>query len=665
MSSRPSAEVRQVNEELKALDSITDSALSTLELPALLDALLDRLLLVMNADAGAILLEKDGWLAESAARGFAPGEAPPPALETSSVTRRFHSTGAPRFFADLRGETAPGRSFLREQGVASVAAVPLKANEHLVGLLYVGWRTLHGEDSHDLRLLKIAADRCASAIVNSRLYEELKEARAEADRTNERLTLALSAAELGVWEWDIAARRLVWDEPHARFFGVASPGVSDRYADLERLIHPDDRARLRKTIQGAKEGEPFAPEVRIVRPTGEIRWLSVRGQLHRDAEGRPARLVGVTADVTTERHLAEERELILMRERGARRQAEAAERQIVSILERVTDAFVALDNAWRYTYVSRKAAEIFARRPEDLVGKHIWTEFPEGVGQPFHLAYERAVKEQVPIFFEEYYPPYDKWFENRIYPSPDGLSIFFSDITEKKKMDEKLRATNEQLRALTARLARAREEESARISREIHDEMGQMLTALKLDISGIRSRLSRLPGDEARLLHTRAEEVAGLAEQLQRSVHRISEELRPAALDHLGLEAAVESHLAALREKTGMEASLSGGLGERRLPSAVETGVFRIVQELLTNVVRHAGASRVGVELHASESALTVRVADDGRGVRPEDLSAPRALGLLGMRERAALLGGTFEIGARASGGTEAVVSLPLEKGAP
>ena len=107
----------------------------------------------------------------------------------------------------------------------------------------------------------------------------------------------------------------------------------------------------------------------------------------------------------------------------------------VNLLERVSDAFVALDTSWRYTYVNDRAAELFGRRPEDLLGRHIWTEFPEGVGQPFHLAYEKALAEQVFIEIEAYYEPWGRWFENRIYPSPDGISIFFHEISDRKRAE--------------------------------------------------------------------------------------------------------------------------------------------------------------------------------------------------------------------------------------
>src|SRR6185295_8933899 len=127
-------------------------------------------------------------------------------------------------------------------------------------------------------------------------------------------------------------------------------------------------------------------------------------------------------------------ELDRLRQRVA--ELEAAHAETKNVLDRVTDAFVSLNDLWQYTYVSPKAAELFGRKAEDLIGKHIWTEFPEGIAQKFHPAYYRALADQVPLFLEEYYPPWDRWFENRIYPSKNGLSIFFTDITVRKKSEE-------------------------------------------------------------------------------------------------------------------------------------------------------------------------------------------------------------------------------------
>ena len=127
-------------------------------------------------------------------------------------------------------------------------------------------------------------------------------------------------------------------------------------------------------------------------------------------------------------------------------EARAGQAQIAEVLERITDGFVALDREWRYTYINRRGAEFFGRLPEELIGKHIWIEFPEGMGQPFQLAYERAMVEQVPIQIEEYYAPWNRWFENRIYPSPEGISIFYQEITERKRTEATLEENEERLR---------------------------------------------------------------------------------------------------------------------------------------------------------------------------------------------------------------------------
>ena len=124
----------------------------------------------------------------------------------------------------------------------------------------------------------------------------------------------------------------------------------------------------------------------------------------------------------------------------------AAWQELRNILERVSDAVVGLDRDWRYTYVNQQAAELFGRRPEDLIGRHIWTEFPEGVGQPFQIAYQKAMAEQVFIQMENYYEPWNRWFENRIYPSPNGLSIFFHEITERKQAEQAAQESAELLK---------------------------------------------------------------------------------------------------------------------------------------------------------------------------------------------------------------------------
>jgi PAS domain S-box-containing protein len=173
--------------------------------------------------------------------------------------------------------------------------------------------------------------------------------------------------------------------------------------------------------------------------------------------------------------------------------------QLANILDRVSDAFVALDKNWCYTYVNQQAASLFGRRRDDLIGRHIWTEFPEGRGQPFHLAYEKAMTDQVFIQMENYYQPWNRWFENRIYPSPEGLSIFFHEITE-RKLTEQAASENAELLAgqnrvleLIARGAPLRESLDT-LLRVLEAQCSEMLCSiLLLDSDGIHVRHGAAP----------------------------------------------------------------------------------------------------------------------------------------------------------------------------
>jgi PAS domain S-box-containing protein len=159
-----------------------------------------------------------------------------------------------------------------------------------------------------------------------------------------------------------------------------------------------------------------------------------------DATQRADRAVPEWADPRLKTLVAE---LIRRRQR-----AEAMCETLTRVLEATSDGFVALDAEWRYTYVNGHAGQMFGRNPESLVGKHIWTEFPEGRGHPFHLAYERAVREGVPVQIEAYYPPYERWFENRIFPYAGGVAVFFQDVTARHLAEERLRESEQRYRSL-------------------------------------------------------------------------------------------------------------------------------------------------------------------------------------------------------------------------
>ena len=359
-------------------------------------------------------------------------------------------------------------------------------------------------------------------------------------------------------------------------------------------------------------------------------------------------------DVTQRDRLFEEAQV-------ARAAAEAARRDYETFLERISDGFVALDRSWRYVYANSCAGRQLGRDPRSLFGKHIWTEFPEGRGQKFHLAYEQAFREQRPVQIREYFPPWDRWFENRIYPSPDGVSILFTDVTAEVKSQEDLRASTEQLRALAARLDAIREEERRLIAREIHDEIGQALTAIKLDLGWLRGQL---PAHAAPEVQQRAAATEALLDQALDTARRVSTSLRPAMLDDLGLSAAMAWHARDFEQRTGVACEVDVPADSGGIAPAVALCLFRIVQEALTNVARHAQARRVRVSLAAGPDAVTLIVADDGRGVTVDELVRPTSLGVVGMRERALVVGGEVTITGLPGGGTTLTVRVPSNGGA-
>jgi signal transduction histidine kinase len=233
-----------------------------------------------------------------------------------------------------------------------------------------------------------------------------------------------------------------------------------------------------------------------------------------------------------------------------------------------------------------------------------------------------------------------------------GAMNCFQDITERQRAQEALGHAFGQLRALAGRLQCAREEERKRVARELHDHLGQALTAIKFDVSSLIRALA--PGKERE-----SQSLLALIDETILSVGRLSNDLRPAVLDHLGLVAAVEWAAREFRRRTGMNCRLDLPPDDIALDRELATSLFRILQETFTNVARHANATVVKVRLAEENGSLVLEIHDDGKGISEEQVSARSSLGLLGMRERALLLGGDVAISGAPGGGTTVKVRVP------
>jgi PAS domain S-box-containing protein len=220
----------------------------------------------------------------------------------------------------------------------------------------------------------------------------------------------------------------------------------------------------------------------------------------------------------------------------------------------------------------------------------------------------------------------------------------------------------DQLRRLSASIESAREDERTGIARELHDQLGQSLTALKLDLAWLQRRLKET--SSAAEMGDRVKESMQLADELIAQMRRISSELRPALLDDGGLVSALRWQAEEFTRRARIACTVQSTVTDGHLGRDVTTAVFRVLQEALTNVTRHAGATHVVVRLSERDGHLDLEVEDDGKGFDPQDLSHPRALGVVGMRERARRLGGTLGFTAAAPHGAVVHLSLPLSKGA-
>jgi len=333
------------------------------------------------------------------------------------------------------------------------------------------------------------------------------------------------------------------------------------------------------------------------------------------------------------------------------------------VVESLHEMIVVVDRRYRYVIANQAFLDYYGLRREQVVG-HLVSEI---VGQEtFESAVKgkldeclqgRVVKCELDFdfpnlgrreLFRSFFPIEDP-------AGVDRVAVVLEDITERKRAERELQRSFAELHALNAQLQSVREEERTRLARELHDQLGQSLTAIKIDLAVLRTT----PARDQQL--QRIDAMSGQVDETIRSVRRISTELRPAILDDLGLVAAVEWAAEEFQARTGIQCQTDLPEMNPDIDAARATALFRILQETLTNIARHAGATQVTIGLSQQSGHLSLEVGDNGGGIGEEQLRASSSLGILGMRERTRLLGGEFFIGNPGSG-TAVRVSIPLDR---
>jgi serine phosphatase RsbU (regulator of sigma subunit)/PAS domain-containing protein len=237
----------------------------------------------------------------------------------------------------------------------------------------------------------------------------------ESDRL--RWGLAIDAAGIGTFDWDLVTGRLTWDDRLRSMFGHDATSFDETIEAFTARLHPDDRARVTDILGTciATCGE-YDAEYRVVLPSGETRWVQARGRAVAGEDGVAERLLGAALDTTAER---------------------AGETRVTRVLEAMPAGFYSVDHEWRFTHVNAEAERLLNSRRDELIGRTVWEAFPDAVGSGFEESFRTAVRTGLSISFDAYYPaPLDGWFEVRAWPSPDGLSVYFLNVTERRRVQE-------------------------------------------------------------------------------------------------------------------------------------------------------------------------------------------------------------------------------------
>ncbi len=515
----------------------------------------------------------------------------------------------------------------------------------------------------------------ASGVFHIRQTAENEEPREFAPAGGEWFSLAFANAPIGmaIVGPDFRLRRV--NRALCELLGYSQRALLKQ--SLLDLTHPDDRGKD-KTLAGQLfRGEipSYRLEKRVNTRGGRCVWLDTTVLLVRDTQNVPSHGLAMMEDITERKRALE----------ALRASEERYRSFIVNSSEGIwrfesaqpVDTSLPAEEQFRLFYEHGYLAECndtMARmygyeRADDLVGADF---------QLLRTAVTPTIRANARAFIDNGYRllnaesvGFDVEGRKRFFVSNfigvvvNGylLRIWATqrDETHRRAIEEQIENSRRQMRSLVAYLQSLSEKQRTDIAREMHDVLGQGLTRLKMDVSWLGKRLPEAEGEDAEIA-LRLREMSHLLDETLTSVKNLSAELRPGVLDKFGLPAAAEWQCQEFARRTGLSCECHVPKNEAALNAAHSTALFRILQEALTNVARHAEAQSVHVGLHVAHGLSTLIVRDDGRGITEEELAAPTSLGLLGMRERAETLGGSLEVCKGPTGGTVVKAQIPFDK---
>jgi PAS domain S-box-containing protein len=488
-----------------------------------------------------------------------------------------------------------------------------------------------------------------------------KEAAAVLAETRARLDVAMRASSIGFWDVDLTTNETRLSDEWKSQLGYASHEIADNLEEWASRLHPGDRESILGSFEGTRRSaqSEYQAEFRLRHRDGSYRSILSRAAVVRDSHGHAVRLLGCHVDIT---------DLKAAQRAGERlhRQVQFEKRRLERVAACVPAGIVMAEApSGRLVFSNRRAGELLGRPVRLGVAVADY-----GPGGPFSRDGQALASADYPL--ARALAGETVLDEELECVRPDGTTAMFlvsaapvwgdGDVVEAAVASfhdvSELRQAREASRRLSQRLLSAQEEERQRVARDLHDDIGQVLTAVKISLGSLQAR------PEARALHEPIVHALTIVDGALESARRLSLRLRPPMLEHLGLGPTLRWHLGETLRASPMLSHLSMEFSEPNVPVEVASACFRVVQEALANALRHSRAAQIWVNLVEVGATLRLQVRDDGSGF---DLATARAnavrgtsLGLVGMRERVALVGGRLHVRSRPGKGTMLVAHFPL-----
>ena len=470
--------------------------------------------------------------------------------------------------------------------------------------------------------------------------------------SEKRWHFAIDGAGDGLWDWNPQTNEVFFSHQLKRNLGYEEEEYPNHINEWERRVHPDDKEKVDKTVDMFLKNEIsfYEIEYRLQCKDGSYKWILDRGKtMSWDKDMHPIRCIGTHTDITQRKNIEQA--------------IKESEQYTSSILSAIPDLIFVLDN--NKTIIDFKSgdkknliipAEEFLNKPiDELLPQNILPLVKKSIAAVFENKKPNLIEYKLKLNKDL------NFFECNMVPFGETKVIaMIRNITQRKQIEESLIKSEVQLKSYAAHLQNIREEERILLAREIHDELGQILVAIKIDLGLLSLKANQhFEKNTSVDFTTQLEHLADLVDKTIKTARRIMTDLRPEILDVLGIKDALKQHLTKFAERNELKCTFEDKSSFFELDAQQSLTLFRILQESLTNIVKHAKASEVRVKLLQANDSLQLTISDNGIGFNSQSAAKMESYGLIGMKERAFLINGNLTVTSKKNAGTTIKIEIP------